>query len=239
MQSALERLTRPHQITIHRDPPLADTTAAAGPLIEQLREAIFGEDGRNGGSAESRARLPLSAPALDLYTKIDEWVTELWVQRFQRVPGAEHLEQLLSEWATGLSPEQVIFYTMKTTVPTTLGSRVESDLTTSTVSEFIEHLAEQIVSLLERPTVQVPVVGPCPAEGCWATTVTTYIDAEPTTTPTLEFTREQRTGETLYVSCKSCNSTWDRTQFKDFAIALGQTERGIKPHQINDLRALI
>lgn len=239
MQSALTRLTRPHEITVYRDPPYADTTATAAPLLAQLREAIFGEDGRNGGSAESRARLPLSAPALDLYETVDEWISELWVQRFQRVPGAERPEQLLTDWVDGLSPEQVIFYTVKTTIPTTLGSRVETDLVTSTVAEFVEHIEELIVALLERPTAQVPVDGPCPAEGCWATTVTTYIDGEPIISPTLEFTREQRTGDTLHVSCKSCKTTWDRTQFKEFAIALGQTERGIKPHQINDLRALI
>lgn len=240
MLSALARLTTVHTITIHRDPPLDDLTATAAPLLEQLREAIFGEDGRNGGSGESRARLPLSAPALDLYDMIDEWVTELWRQRFQRVPGAEHPEHLLAEWADGLAPEQAIFYTVKSTIATTRGTRVETELTHSTVAEFIEDIAERIIALLERPTVQVPVAGPCPAPGCWATTITRYEDGQPLApTPTLVFTREQRSGETLEVSCQSCSTSWDRAQFREFAEALAMTERGVKPHQINDLRSLV
>jgi len=236
MLHALARLTKPHTVTLERDDG-TETTGHAAPLIQQLRDAIFGEDGRNGGVAESRARLPLSAPALDLYQCIDDWITEVWVQRFQRVPGIEHPEHLLAEWAEGLEPDTLVIYTVKKTVPTTKGVRVEPELTTTTVAEFITMLAERIVALLERPTVQVPVKGPCPAPGCWATTVTRRVDGDLVTSPTLEFTREQLTGDTLSVSCQSCGAHWDRTEFRTFAEALAMTERGVKPHQFEMLHA--
>lgn len=239
MQQTLERLTKRHTVTIHRDPPLADTIATADALIAQLREAIFGEDGRNGGQSESRSRLPLSAPALDLYETIDAWITELWVQKFQRVPGAEHPEVLLAEWAEGVEPERTVIYSKKRLTPTTKGARVETEMVTSTARELLEHIETLIIDLLERPTVLVPVKGACPAVGCFATTITRWVDGERTETPTLAFVREQATGETISVHCQSCEHTWPREEFKSFALALAQTERGIKPHQIDDLRAMV
>lgn len=230
MQDILHRLTRPHSIEITRDDG-STVIATAEPLLQQLREAIFGEDGRNGGTAQSRARLPLSAPALDLYQAIDDRISEVWAQRFQGIPGTERPEALLSSWADELTPETFVVHSTKRTVTTTRGTRVEVELVSTSALAFLMQMEDEIVALLERPTVQVPVVGPCPAIGCFATTVTRMIDGEPVSAPTLEFTREQKTGDTLTVSCLSCGATWDRKRFRAFAEALAATERGARTRQ--------
>ncbi|MGK0740407.1 DUF7341 domain-containing protein [Leucobacter sp. Z1108] len=223
MQELLKRLTTTHYIKIERDSAVLQNRVKVDPLIKQLREAIFGEDGRNGGSGESRSRLPLSAPALDLYNAIEERVSEVWVQRFQRVPGIEHVEELLAEWAEGLEPITFVMHTVARYDRAT--KTVVSELTSTTVLAFLMQIEQDIVNLLERPTTQVPVTGPCPAVGCFATTITRDIDGELVTRPTLEFTREQRSGRTISVSCRTCEAEWDESRFREFAEALGRAER--------------
>lgn len=100
MQETLHRLTSKHPVTFERDNGDIEDVIV-DPLIKQLREAIFGEDGRNGRAAESRARLPLSVPALDLYQEIDDWDTaSRSCNPFMRTPSKRGRSRPRRSWTT-------------------------------------------------------------------------------------------------------------------------------------------
>lgn len=225
MQDILDRLTIRTKARVQRDDGSIHEAAYSEPLIAQLREAIHGEEIRSGAPSSSKERLPLSVPALDLYQSIDDRVTELWVQRFQRAPGIEHPEVLLRAIVEGMEPADLVMYNVKFTVQTPQASTVKRDLVSQSVLAFLMELEESIVNLLERPTTRVPVKGPCPAAGCHREAVEVRMDGETVVAPTLEFEREVKSGRTVAVICRSCDTVWPESQFREFAEALGRLER--------------
>lgn len=227
MRELLARLTEVHTIEIVRDDG-STFHAYADPLLAQLRVAIHGEHQPNGGGGSSpSSRLPLNAPAADLYREIDEHIAEVWAREFDSIPNADKPEVLLAAWAARVEPTAFVIYHQRQTVETTLGHRIEEEPVATTAIEFLTHITDKIVALLERPTVAVPVVGPCPAEGCWRSETRLLIDGEESFRPVLEFIREQRTGRTLAVRCRACDAEWNQSQFRAFAEALAAAERDI------------
>lgn len=225
MQDLIDRLTIRTKARVRRDDGSIHEAAYSEPLIAQLREAIHGEEIRSGAPSSSKERLPLSVPALDLYQSIDDRVTELWVQRFQRAPGIETAEVMLRQIVDGMGPADLVMYNVKYTVRTSESSEVKHDLVSQSLLAFLMSIESSIVDLLERPTTRVPVKGPCPAPGCHRDTIETYVDGERVRVPTLEFEREVKTGRTTAVVCRSCETVWPESKFLEFARALGDLER--------------
>jgi hypothetical protein len=74
-------------------------------LLKQLRDELFGGSNR-GATSGNKTKLPLNAPALDLYTLIDRQIAEVWGKASQRVPGAEKPERMLALWSALVDERQ-------------------------------------------------------------------------------------------------------------------------------------
>lgn len=193
------------------------------PLLEQLRDAVFGGMEKTGGSG-SKARLPISDAAVDLYTLIDRQITEAWAAWSGRVPGMARAESLLTEWSAGVRED--------TTVVVTRPEQHnrwndEKNRMTPTVIHVREEytpaaLVARWVALIDdflNPEKTVGIKASCIQ--CGASKVPRTRDGETIMSDALVFRRDRNTEQTLDARCLNCGVVWLPSQLEHLAEAIG------------------
>lgn len=199
MSVDVETLAREHKVAVTTDEGIEFHSVPS--LLSQLREAVFGGMESTGGSA-MKARLPISEAALDLYMVIDREITEVWVQAFQRVPGKDKPEALLSEWAAWAEPDTAV----------TAGPRDWY------ASDVVAKWETQIREFFDPPRM-AEINVPCPS--CEERYVYGISAGEETQSAALRFTRSRETGQTLDARCLACGAVWLPAQFDRLATIIG------------------
>lgn len=199
MSVDVETLTREHKVAVTTDEGIEFHSVPS--LLSQLRDAVFGGMEATGGSS-MKASLPISEAALDLYMVIDREISEVWVGAFQRVPGKENPEALLSQWAAWAEPDTAV----------TAGPRdwYASDLVTKWET--------QIRDFFDPPRT-AEINAPCPT--CDERYIYTISAGEEVRSSALVFDRSRETGETLDARCLACEAVWLPTQFDRLATTIG------------------
>jgi len=199
MSVDVETLTREHMVEV---------TTIEGPqshpvpsLLSQLRDAVFGGMEATGGSS-MKASLPISEAALDLYMVIDREISEAWAGAFQRVPGKEQPEALLSQWAAWAEPDTIV----------TAGRRDWY------AKDLVEKWENQIREFFDPPRM-AEIDAACPT--CEERYVYAVSAGEETRSSALRFDRSRETGETLDARCLACGAVWLPSQFERLAAIIG------------------
>lgn len=202
MSVDVETLAREHKVAVNTDEGIEFHSVPS--LLSQLREAVFGGMETTGGSSSMKARLPISEAALDLYMVIDREITEVWVQAFQRVPGKEQPEALISQWAAWAEPDTAV----------TAGPRdwYARDLVTKWET--------QIRDFFDPPRL-AEINVPCPVPECGQRYVYSDSAGEETRASALRFTRSRATGETLDARCLACGTVWQPSMFDRLGASIG------------------
>lgn len=171
------------------------------PLLAQLRDAVFGGMESTGGSSLG-AKLPISAAALDLYMLIDREIAEVWAETFDRVPGAEHPERLLSAWAALLREDSIV----------TAGDRAYK------AGELVDRFVRKIEDFFNPPRLS-EIQADCFV--CNERYVYTRMDGQDVRSSALIFTRSRDTGATVDARCMACGTVWLPAQFDYLADKIG------------------
>lgn len=220
---SVEQLTRTHKKSLYTVDGYEIHDRPS--LLEQLREAIFGGMEKTGGSG-SKAKLPISESAVDLYELIDTQVTEAWAAFTGRVPTITRPETLLAEWAAGVQADTIVTVTRpeqhdrwdeakNRNVPFVI--RVRTEYTAA-------DLAAQWVATIEdflNPERTREIQGAC--IHCGASKVSRRKDGETVLAPALVFRRDRDTDRTLDARCLNCGTVWPPSQFEYLARAIGAT----------------
>lgn len=199
MSVEVETLTREHKVAVTTDEGIEFHSVPS--LLSQLRDAVFGGMEATGGSS-MKASLPISEAALDLYMVIDREITEAWVGAFQRVPGKEKPEALLSQWAAWAEPDTAV----------TAGPREWY------ASDLVSKWENQIREFFDPPRM-AEINVPCPS--CEAQYVYGMSAGEETRSSALRFNRSRETGQTLDARCLACGVVWLPSQFERLATIIG------------------
>lgn len=170
-------------------------------LISQLREAVYGGSVSDGAGGAAKSKLPIQAAALDLYMLLDRQITDAWVTAFNRVPNADRIEALLSEWGAWADAETIV----------TVGGRnmYANDAVTGWVQRIEDYLT---------PPRMAPIKLPCPS--CGTRHQERVVDGETVQSDALFFRRDRTTGETLDARCEVCGVVWTPSQYMFFVKAL-------------------
>lgn len=217
----VEQLTTTHKKTIHTVDGI-EIHERIG-LLDQLRDAMFGGMERTGGSS-SKAKLPVSEAAVDLYQLIDQQITEAWVSEHDRVPSVDSTERLLVEWAAVVQPESIVVVTHPEQymrwdeqrgceMPFVIRAREEHKPV-----QLARHWVTQIEDFLD-PERTAGIKAPC--LNCGAEKVGRRKDGEDTISDALVFRRDRDTGRTLDARCLNCGVIWPPAQFPFLIQALG------------------
>ena len=204
-------------------------------LLEQLRQAVFGGMERTGGSS-SKAKLPVSEAAVDLYTLIDRQIAEAWSAITKRVPSNMRPEQLLAEWSAVVQEDVVV-------VVSHPEQYERWDEAKGRKVPFVVHareeylplaLANRWMALIEdflNPEKTDGIKAPC--LHCGATKVTRRRDGEAVLTDALVFRRDRDTGSTLDARCLNCGVIWPPSRFEFLTQALGIEDKPIESKKVN------
>lgn len=232
LYSGVEQLTRVHKKTIHTIDGFE--VHDRDPLLTQLRDAVFGGMEKTGGSG-SKARLPISEAASDLYTLIDGQIAEAWSAWTGRVPSPLATpENLLAEWSAGVSPEAVIVVTRPEqndqwdAVKKRMAPRVIRIREEHTPETLADQWVKQIDDFL-NPEKTAGIQAPCIQ--CGESKVSRRRDGESYLTDALVFRRDRETDRTLDARCLSCGTTWPPSQFEYLAEALGIQKAKAEVHE--------
>lgn len=221
----LEQLTKPHQIPYQTD---AGTKVAEVPgLLAQLRDEIFG--GTNvGGAAGNKTRLPLNAPAADLYQLIDRQIAEVWGAAFSRVPNADTPEELVIPWAALVGEHKMVTYSVPETVthpdpvhgwPRDHVLWVPRDVR---ASDLLARWVRAIEELFNPPRV-ADITAACVS--CGVREVHKVQDGQRVRQTALQFVRDRETGDSTSARCLACGITWMPSQFLYLAEAIAANEK--------------
>jgi len=207
----VEVLAREHKKALSTDDGIEFHSVPS--LLSQLREAVFGGMESTGGSTP-KSRLPISAGALDLYTEIDMQISEAWAQAFDRPPGKERPEALVSQWAAWADADTTVHIGGK--------SVFASDAVTGWV--------QQIEDFFDPPRM-AEITEACVA--CGERWVYRKDDGQTVRKSALNFRRDRHTGETLDARCLNCGTVWGKSQFEFLANIYGKADPKLKderPH---------
>lgn len=167
-------------------------------LLSQLREAIYQTGATDTGAGGGKAKLPIHAAALDLYMRVDEEITGVWVQAFKRPPSADRPEVLLREW--GLWASDV--------TPVEVRGRLV----------YAPDAVKTWVGLIEEyfnPPRLAEIQAPCFV--CGERWVFRDVDGERVRSSALVFRRDRDSGETVSAECGACGVVWLPDRFKYLA----------------------
>lgn len=208
----VERLTREHRVAVTTDNGVVFATEDG--LLQQLRDAVFGDGGKNGGTS-NKAKLPMNAPALDLLTLLDRQVAEVWAATTGRVPGTERTETLLVQWAGTVRPEMLAVISS----PETVGGKVIWTKAEFAPQALLEKWERQILDLFDPPRT-AEIFGPCVS--CGESEVWRTSDGEPVRKTAMVFVRDRITGDSTEARCQVCGVSWLPSQFLFLAEAMGR-----------------
>lgn len=222
--STVDHLVNPHTRTI--DTVDGFESHEQPGLLAQLRDAVFGGMEKTGGSAGSKAKLPLSEAAADLHDLIDRQIAEAWAATFHRSPGMSTTAQLVTQWAAavaGAVPVVVTHPEQHDKWDPAKGREVP--FVVRAREEYLPlELARHWVTLIEdflNPESTAGIKAPCLQ--CGASKVSRRKDGEAVLTDAMVFRRDRDTGRTLDARCLNCGVIWLPSQFEFLAEALGIT----------------
>jgi hypothetical protein len=222
----VERLTRAHEVPIHNDDE-GTTVASRDGLLQQLREAVFGSSDR-GATAANKAKLPMNAAALDLYTLIDRQVAEVWGAAFSRVPGAEKPEALVAQWSAHVDPFAIVRYSTPETV------RRWSDKFREDVEHVVWTLNEAspynllarwhraISELFDPPRL---ITNPAACVSCGARSSYRRLDGQTVKSTALVIEVDRMTNRPKEVRCLACEASWGPALFEWLNQAITENEK--------------
>lgn len=213
----VQKLTREHDVTVTTDdgPRFVKTDG----LLELLRQEILG-GAQSGGAARNVMRLPLNAPAVDLYTLIDRQIAEVWGNAFNRIPNADRAEALLAEWAAFIGSETIVTYSTPETIkkPAETVIWVRNECTATNLLRRWVHAIEELFN----PPSHAEILAACIQ--CGEREVWRPKDGELVPQTALVFVRDRETGDSIEARCQACGMTWPKTQFKYLAEAITANE---------------
>lgn len=212
----VEVLTRPHRKAYATDDGIEFHTQAG--LISQLRDAVLAGVGADGGGAGHRSKLPLQAAALDLYTLIDQQISEAWAAAFKRVPGVERPEALLVQWAAWADEDQIVEVTRRETRKDDTGEHVYPVRVEKTAIDLVT-MWEGMIDAYFNPPSLAEIPAPCLV--CGERYVHRQVDGETVRSSAMAFTRDRTTGATLRAECAACGTTWGPDKFRWLAEQFG------------------
>ena len=221
-QDAFERLTSSWEQETTDPETGATVMQDMPPLLNELREAVFGGMEKTGGSAGFEARMPISSGALDLYETIDMEIAETWACLFPgQIPNADRTERLLSQIVAVASPDEQVTITVSVQRVDNPGTRqehwwVERTTQTHTVHKLMLKWLHQIGSFF-NPLRTREIKAPCVQ--CGEEWVTKQVDGETKPHRVFVFVQDDL-GNTLEARCLSCGLSWRRDQFEFLAAAL-------------------
>ena len=201
MSVDVEQLVSDHKTAVTTDEGIVFHTVPS--LLGQLRDAVYAGMGADGARVGFGSKLPIQAAALDLYMLIDRQITEAWVGAFKRVPNADRIEALLSEWAAWADDETVVNPSSRVWV-----------YAPSAVASWVKMIEDYL-----NPPRLAEIDHACIA--CGERWVYRQVDGETVRSSALSFRRDRATGETIDARCEACGAIWPRSQFEWLADALG------------------
>lgn len=210
----VERLTRQHRVAVTTDNGVVFATEDG--LLQQLREAVFGDSGKNGGTA-NKSKLPMNAPALDLLTLIDRQIAEVWSAVTGKAPGVDRSETLLVEWANAVRAETLVTISSPELVnESVIWARAEH-----TPQGLMERWEQQILDLFDPPRT-AEILAACIS--CGEREVWKTKDGESVKQSALVFVRDRMTGDSTEARCLVCAASWSPDQFMYLAEAIRENE---------------
>lgn len=224
-------LTQPHPVMWEDPETGAMETREEQGLITQLHDAVFGGMESTGGMSGFKAKLPISAGALDLYEQIDQEIAETWGWLFpDQIPGVVKLERLLSQVAAVATPDDQVTITEATQRIDHPGTRyehwwVERTPKTFTVAKLFQRWVQQIRDFFDPPRtaeIQAPCLQ-CDEEWAWKN-----VSGENVKYRVLVFIRNEN-GDSIEARCLSCGASWRRDQFQFLLEALQEQAKRHAP----------
>lgn len=220
---SIDQLTKAHKKTVYTDEGTEIHDRPA--LLDQLRDAVFGGMERTGGSS-TKAKLPISEAAHDLYTLIDTQITEAWAAHTGQVPGVDRPELLANQWAAGVRADAIVIVTTPEQID--VWDDEKGRLVPRVIRIRHEYLPDTLaarwVDLIEdffNPERTAGIKAPCLQ--CGASKVPRRRDGETTMSDAMVFRRDRDTGRTIDARCLNCGAVWPPSQFEFLAKAIGLT----------------
>lgn len=224
----VEKLTRTHQVAYQTDDGTKATDVPG--LLEQLRDEVFGGTDR-GAAAGNKTKLPLNAPAADLYTLIDRQIAEVWAEQFKRVPNADRPETLLALWSAAVTE----FTTVTVSVAETITypdprfgwprDAINWNPTQVKAIDILRRWARSIEELFDPPRT-ADIFAACIS--CGVREVHRLQDGRRVRQTALQFIRDRHTGDSTSARCQACGVEWMPNQFKYLAEKIAENEKRLK-----------
>lgn len=216
---AIEKLTRTHHVTVPTDdgPVFLEQPG----LIQQLRDEMFGGTDK-GAASGNKTKLPLNAPAVDLYTLIDRQVSEVWATVTGLVPGVDTTESLLVAWAVAVGEDAPVLYSTPETLTdadkrsTVIWLRNQTNALT-----LLRKWIQQIEDLFNPPRTADILAAciTCGVRDMWKT-----VDGVQVRSSAFVFVRDRITGDSTEARCLACGQSWPPTMFLFLANAITTNE---------------
>jgi len=232
---AVERLTREHKKIVHTVDGIVTHDSPA--LLEQLHDAIFGGMEKTGG-AGSKAKLPISEAAADLYQMIDDQIAEVWAAVMGRIPSPlAGPERLVSEWAALVRDDQIVTVHVREEIQgydemTRDWSEEQKRAKPRTIKVRSEYtpvkLAQRWIDQIEdflNPERTAGIKAPCIQ--CGERKITQWREGQSIQSDALVFRRDKEDGRTLDARCLACGRVWAPSQFGWLAEQLGLEQKPI------------
>lgn len=235
----VDQLTQDHLVIVHTDHGIK--TTMEGPLLHQLREAVF-TDMQEGGSSQFGSRPPIDAGALDLLERItNEAVTVLAQASYKRPTLFGQAEDYVAAWAEIANEDTIYEFTTREPVdnprpgaPTLYDARHEY-----TALALVERWVNGVRAYLTPTEREVPVSAPCPS--CGAEYVYKRDAGEIIRSRALVFIRDKQTETTTGARCNECGVLWDSSQFRMLgeAIAAGERQKRERHAEADDVATAV
>ena len=214
----VECLTTEHHVTVNTDDGSKITTEDG--LIQQLRDAMFGGNDR-GAATANKTKLPLNAPAMDLYQLIDRQIAEVWGAVSNKIPGTDKMEALLARWASHVTEDSMVEFSTPETIREADRDRVIWIRNETNALKLLRRWATQIEELFDPPRT-ADILAACIR--CGEREVWRQKDGENVTVSALVFVRNRETGDTTEARCQACGESWWPYQFLYLAEAIKRNE---------------
>jgi len=190
-------------------------------LLQQLREAVFGGMGGNGGS-QFGSKLPMDAAAHDLLEEITVQATEALASVSHRPTPYGHAEDYVSSWASQTDENKIVTVSVKRTAEYDPYNPARPLVYRQLIESTGKALAESWVHRIEEyyaPIKALPIVAPCPS--CGERYVYRQVDGHTVQADALNFLRDKMSGEINRAECSACAAYWPPTKFRWLAAAVG------------------
>jgi len=215
-------LSRSHPVVVSRDD--SDEYTSVDGLIQQLRDEVFGGTDK-GATSGNKNRLPLNAPALDLYTLIDRQISEVWGATFARIPGADKPERLLAQWAAHANPLDVTIVSSPETIYRNGLETVVWLKDETTAINLLSRWHRSITELFDPPRV---ATNPAACVQCGARESWQRRDGQTVKSTALALIIDRSTDRAKEMRCRACGAIWDSSVFEWLNGAIEANEKRLE-----------